>query len=100
MRRLIVHRRAGEELDEAIGYYERQKRGLGLDLLRETEGVFTKIQANPRMGSPYKATAFRYWVLNRFPYVVYYAELDESIWIVAVAHGNRRPDYWRRRRVT
>jgi hypothetical protein len=30
--------------------------------------------------------------------IAFYAELEEAIWIVAVAHGKRRPDYWRRRR--
>jgi hypothetical protein len=33
-------------------------------------------------------------LLKRFPYTVYYLELDHSIWIAAVAHQQRRPGYW------
>ena len=47
----------------------------------------------------YKATEFRHYVVRRFPYIIFYVELEEAIWIVAVAHGRRRPDYWRRRRM-
>ena len=39
----------------------------------------------------------RRFVLNRFPYaVVYRAEAARAL-IVAVAHGKRRPGYWRAR---
>jgi hypothetical protein len=29
---------------------------------------------------------------------VYYVELDDAIWIAAVAHQKRRPGYWTRRK--
>jgi toxin ParE1/3/4 len=25
--------------------------------------------------------------------------VEECIWVVAIAHGKRRPDYWRRRQI-
>ena len=71
MKPVVIHRLARAELDEAIGFYERQKRGLGLDLQGDIQQVITRIQLNPDLGSPYKATDFRYWVLRRFPYVIY-----------------------------
>jgi hypothetical protein len=37
--------------------------------------------------------------LRRFPYLIYYVELDDSLWIAAVAHQKRRPGYWSHRRV-
>jgi hypothetical protein len=27
-------------------------------------------------------------------YTIYYVELDQTIWIAAVAHQKRRPGYW------
>jgi len=96
---VIIHSQARVELDEAIAFYERQRVGLGLDLQRAVERAIGRIQQHPQLGAPYKATEFRYYVLRRFPYIIFYAELEEAIWIVAVAHGKRRPDYWRRRRV-
>jgi toxin ParE1/3/4 len=44
---IIIHTEARKELDAAIGYYEAQKVGLGLDLLSEVEKVILKIQQNP-----------------------------------------------------
>ena len=98
MKPIIVHSEAREELDEAIAYYEEQRAGLGLDLANMVEQAIATIRQNPGVGSPYKATEFRRWVVERFPYLVFYAELENAIWIVAVAHARRRPDYWRRRR--
>ncbi|MBV9123258.1 MAG: type II toxin-antitoxin system RelE/ParE family toxin [Planctomycetes bacterium] len=99
MKPVVIHRLARAELDEAMAFYERQQRGLGLDLQTEIQQAITHIQANPGLGSPYKATDFRYWVLRRFPYVLYYADLEDALWVVAIAHGSRRPDYWKRRRL-
>jgi len=36
-------------------------------------------------------------VLNRFPYLVVFRETTSEIEVVAVAHGRRRPGYWRER---
>ena len=33
-----------------------------------------------------------------FPFLVIYRETEESILILAVAHGHRRPGYWKDRR--
>jgi len=50
-----IHSKAREELDRAIGYYERQKKGLGLDFQIEIEKAVSRIKENPQIGSPYKA---------------------------------------------
>jgi toxin ParE1/3/4 len=93
----VFHSEARTELDEAIAYYEQHRVGLGLDLLSEVQRTIARIHQNPQLGAPYKATALRRFHVGRFPYVVFYAELEEFIWVIAVAHGKRRPDYWQRR---
>ena len=35
--------------------------------------------------------------LRRFPYVVVYLDLTETVQVIAVAHSKRRPNYWRKR---
>lgn len=97
MKPVIIHSEAIEELDEAVAYYEDQKAGLGLDFLLEVEQALDKIQQNPNLGAVYKVIGIRRYVIQRFPFLVFYAELEECIWVVAIAHGKRRPDYWRRR---
>lgn len=99
MKPIVFHSKARVELDRAIGHYERQKRGLGLDFQSEIEKTVSKIREDPQIGSPYKAKNVRYYLVRRFPYVVYYAELTKVIWIAAIAHGRRKPGYWRRRKV-
>jgi len=95
---VIIDRRARVELDKAMDWYENQRTGLGLDFHDEVEKALARIAENPGAGSPYKRTDYRFRLVQRFPYVIYYLELEESIWVAAVAHGSRRPDYWRRRK--
>ena len=99
MKPIIFHRSARTELDEAITYYEQQQAGLGLALQTAVERAVRRIQQNPQLGAPYKTTELRHFILQRFPYGLFYAETKDAVWIVAVAHGRRRPDYWRRRKV-
>ncbi len=87
------------ELEESIAYYEQQKTGLGRALQSAIEKAIGRIQQNPQIGAPYKTTEFRHYVVQRFPYVVFYVALEEVLWIVAIAHGKRRPDYWKRRKI-
>ncbi len=99
MKPVVIHHKARVELDAAIAYYEQRKAGLGLALQAAIEQATKRIQQNPQIGAPYKTTEFRYAVVRRFPYAIYYAELEEVIWVVAIAHGRRRPNYWRRRKI-
>jgi hypothetical protein len=36
----------------------------------------------------------RKYVLQRFPFAVAYLVLDDTLVVLAVAHGKRRPGYW------
>src|SRR5579859_3293393 len=87
-------REARAELDASMAYYDQQRDGLGLELLAEVEKVVERIGINPKLHSIYKSTPCRKTVVRRFPFNVFYQELDEVVWIVAVAHTKRRPDYW------
>jgi len=96
---VVVHSAARAELDEAMGFYENRANGLGLDLEAKVERAVAAIQRNPASWPRHKRTAFRKAFVERFPFIVFYMELADSIWIVAVAHGSRRPDYWSRRKL-
>jgi toxin ParE1/3/4 len=96
---VIIHSRAIEELDHSVFYYEKQKTGLGLDFLSEVQQALGKIQQNPSLGTIYKTSGLRRYVLQRYPFLIFYAEFDEFIWIVAIAHGKRKPGYWKGRQL-
>jgi plasmid stabilization system protein ParE len=97
MKPLSIHRQASAELDETMRYYERRRQGLALALHAQIQKAFAHIQANPTLGSPYKRTRFRFWVVRRFPYVIYHKDYEDTVWVGAIAHARRRPGYWRRR---
>jgi toxin ParE1/3/4 len=94
---VIVHPLARTEWDKGIAYYEAQTPGLGLDFLAKVEEAFLKIQQHPQMWPPHTDPRFRKYVLERFPYLIFYWEQTDNIWIVAIAHAKRRPDFWMRR---
>lgn len=96
MKRLIVHSEAELELWQAVDYYETKSSGLGLDLAREVRRAFIDIQKEPKLWTKRKSST-RCHLLQRFPYAIYYIEIEDAIWIVAVAHLRRKPYYWRKR---
>ncbi|MBE8969291.1 type II toxin-antitoxin system RelE/ParE family toxin [Nostocales cyanobacterium LEGE 12452] len=99
MKFIVIHTEARKELDAAIAYYEAQKVGLGLDLLSEVEKVILKIQQNPHLGTPHKIEGIRRYAIQRFPYLIFYTVLEEVIWVIAIAHGKRKPNYWKQRNI-
>ena len=96
MKRIIVHSEAELELWQAVAYYESKSVGLGLDLEQEVSRALADIQEDPARW-PIKGYGTRCRLLHRFPYAIHYLELQDTIWIVSVAHTSRRPGYWRNR---
>ncbi len=96
MKRIIVHSEAELELWQAVDYYETKYVGLGLDLEQEVSRSLVDIQEAPDRW-PAKIHGARCRLLHRFPYAIYYLELQDVIWVVAVAHTRRKPYYWRNR---
>lgn len=94
MKSLDVLEAAHDELRAGMDWYDDQRFGLGWELKAEIQAAFDRIQQSPNLGSPYRDTPLRWVKTRRFPYVVYYRELSETILIVAIAHERRRPDYW------
>jgi plasmid stabilization system protein ParE len=92
------HADAEQELAEAIAWYDAQRAGLGERFQEAVEKAVLHIRRFPKAGSRYDRYGTRKHVMRGFPYNVYYFELPETIWIVAVAHQRRRPGYWHRRR--
>jgi len=85
-------------LIQSAKFYERRNPALGEAFLSITAAILPKIQSNPELGKIGKlGTHSR--KTKQFPFrIVYLEELARFwIWIVAVAHLSRKPDYWIRR---
>lgn len=98
MKPATIHSGAEAELLEAMDWYDNKRFGLGLDLLIEVQRALQKIEENPTMGARHANTVFRFIRTKRFPYVIYYEEFADHLWVTAIAHERRRPNYWRGRK--
>jgi plasmid stabilization system protein ParE len=92
----LFHPEAEEEFLAAIDYYEDREVGLGYDFSAE---VFAAIQniVNYPDGWPVIEEDIRRCLVNRFPFSVLYSIEQSGIFILAVMHLRRHPDYWRHR---
>ena len=90
------HPEADEEFIEAIAYYEGCEIGLGLDFSREVHASIENALDYPTMW-PEIDDQVRRCLVHRFPYGVVYSAEPHGIFILAVMHLHRVPDYWRHR---
>ena len=97
MKPVHFHREAEAELRAAIAYYDEQRQGLGAEFRDEVEQAVDQIARMPQAFSPYGHEGLRKYVIRRFPYAIFYLELDDTIWVAAVANQRRRPGYWAHR---
>lgn len=99
MKPAVFHDQAKMELDEALAWYEQRRLGLGRAFQVAVEDAIRRICENPRIGKPYRTTQFHYVLVRRFPYVVFYSEGMDAIRVMAIAHGRRKPGYWKDREI-
>ncbi len=98
--RIRFHPAARDELREAAAWYERAMPGLGEQFHREVERILDVLSARAAPGLQVRTAsgrAIERVFLNRFPYAIYFESLEEDCVIWAIAHGRRRPYYWRGR---
>jgi toxin ParE1/3/4 len=93
-----LHEDAEAELREALDYYAGQRPGLDGEFRREFEAALERVRGNPLAYAVEDDAGVRYCPLRRFPYTLAYVDLEDRIWVAAVAHQRRRPRYWARRR--
>jgi len=77
-------------------WYSARSPSPAANFLRELDEATEAIAGAPDRWSSYVESTRRY-VLRRFPFFVVYRERDDVIEILAVAHGRRRPGYWKAR---
>ncbi len=96
MKPYAFHPEADAELSAAVEYYESCQRGLGFDFALEVHATVQRTAEHP-CAWPMLEDPIRRCLTNRFPYGVLYTELDNRIYILAVMHLRREPNYWKHR---
>ena|SRR4030066_1956572 len=84
---------ASIELDDAIEYYNLQSTGLGQKFLDEVLETIELISHFPQLWSQNTENT-RKAVLRKYPFNLIYSLFEDKIYIIAVAHQNREPEYW------
>jgi len=94
--KLEFHPEAEMELVEEAAYYELQVPGLGDRFEAEVRHATDLLLDHPEIGSP-ADPHLRKFVLNRFPFTLYYSVTSDVLRIEVVAHQSRGPGYWQSR---
>jgi plasmid stabilization system protein ParE len=94
--KLEFHPDAEMELIEAAAHYELQVPGLGERFEAEIRSATEILLQHPEIGAPADPNLRRF-ILNRFPFTLYYSVTSDVLRIEVVAHQSRRPGYWRSR---
>jgi hypothetical protein len=90
------HPEAEDEFVKAIAYYEGCEPGLGEDFSLQIHTAIRNILAFPNAW-PVLVPHIRRCLANRFPFGVLYSVESDYIFILAVMHLHRHPDYWKSR---
>jgi len=93
---MIFHPEARREAMDAALYYERQEAGLGDRFSDAIEAGLRQIQRSPFMWRCIRGDSRRFLV-KTFPYGIVYLPMEENLFVLAVMHLHREPDYWRKR---
>ena len=90
---VIFNELAVREMNDAIAYYELQFSGLGTAFKEEIQKAINRIIKYPKAW-PIVDKDIRKYILHKYPYNVLYSLEKDHLYIIAIAHQHRKPNYW------
>lgn len=94
--RVVFTPSAKQDVREARDWYDRTGLELGTAFVKEVLSLTDRIASDPRQfAEAYRDV--RQSRLKRFPYVVSYRVSEEQVEVLAVLHGYRDPQVWKKR---
>lgn len=91
-----LHEEAFAEAQAAYDWYASQDSAAAEGFIDELDQAIEQIGTFPN-GAASHLMGTRRYVMKRFPFTVIYRERKRTIEVVAVAHGHRKPGYWKDR---
>jgi len=90
--KIVITPFANNDEYEAYEWYEKQRIGLGEELLKELQTAYPKIANNPEHYSFIdERKELRDFLIHRFPYLIVYRIKVDAIEIIAVHHAKKYP---------
>ena len=90
---VITLHEAEVEFHESVIHYEAKEPGLGIRFRDEVAAVMDWISHNPEVPR-LKRKLYRRVNLRVFSHYATYIIREDTIWVVAIAHAHRRPEFW------
>jgi plasmid stabilization system protein ParE len=90
------HREAEQEYLSALAWYKERSPSAAFDFEDGFQSAVSAIAEAPERW-PVHLSRCRRYVLHQFPFSIVYRILEDEVYVLAVAHGHRRPGYWRKR---
>ncbi|MBY0228444.1 MAG: type II toxin-antitoxin system RelE/ParE family toxin [Gemmataceae bacterium] len=90
---IVINPIAGEDLDEAQGYYESRRAGLGDDSVERVNETLARISYAPELYAVVHKD-LRQAPVHRFPCSVIYRADAAQVAVVAIHHTSRDPRSW------
>lgn len=89
---------AQTEFEEAAGWYETQREGLGFEFIAEVDRVLLRIAHQERFATAPIANVeggvVRREFVERFPYVVVFVETNDRRRVIMIRRGTADPARW------
>lgn len=98
-KKLIFREKAELDVRLAVSYYRQKSVQLAYSLIDEFSKVYGYIRENPRLGANRYAyelniPGLKNWLLTGFPYIIFYIEQAEYIYILRVLHSHQQIPQW------
>ena len=91
--RIDLVREAETEFWAAVDYYESQEAGLGVRFKHEVDQFLAKTATDP-IRPRLRRKCYRRVNLSVFRHYIAYVIREDVIWVVAICHSHRRPEFW------
>ena len=95
-KRIIYHPLFDCDVREAAGWYDRRSPGLGNAFVAAIRDTVDAVIADPERFASLEARV-RYRRANRFPYVVLFDVIGDTLYMLGVLHTARSIEKWRER---
>jgi plasmid stabilization system protein ParE len=93
---LIIAPEAEQDIDDAYGWFECQRTGLGEEFLSCVDACVQAICRTPEMHATVYED-YRRGLVRRFPYAIFYDYAGGAVTVYGVFHTARDPAKWRQR---
>ena len=97
---VVPRQQAHGDVQDAVAHYLAEgAAAAALGFIDAVENAYRRIGRHPATGSPRYAhelnlPGLRAWPLTRYPYLVFYVELPDHLYVWRVSHGQRDIPAW------